>query len=110
METNRNNFKVVGKSPSINIQEWADEYPYWFAIVERDKEKDGYGWIRYRGSRPYPYSLELLKENGNYDDDLHCDPHDCYEVFAKDPHIPKNAKFSSNRMKEILKGMNQDHD
>ena len=47
----RTNFTVInGTEPeSINIAEWQKEYPRYCAIVERDPNKDGYGWIRYRG-------------------------------------------------------------
>ena len=108
MKANRNNFAVIKeKTPSICIDEWKAAHPHWFAIVERDQEKDGYGWIRYRGSRPYPYSVEFLKEQTHFDEHLCCDPHNCYEIVPKKPRIPKNTKLSSDRMKGILKEMNK---
>lgn len=106
METNRNGFTVI-KTPSIDIEEWKSAHPHWFAIVERDKEKDGYGWVRYRGSRPFPYALESLCSMCDYYEDLGCDPHNCYEIIPKEPKIPKNTKLSSERMKGILKEMNK---
>lgn len=105
--TNKNNFTVIDKTPSINIEEWKEAHPHYFAIVERDKDKDGYGWIRYRGSRPYPYSVESLCETRDFDDDLHCNPCDCYEIVPKEPRIPKHTKLSPERMKGILKEMNK---
>jgi len=106
----RTNFTVInGTEPeSINIAEWQKEYPRYCAIVERDPNKDGYGWIRYRGSRPFPYSLTILCEAGNYNNELHCDPHNCYEIVPKDYKVAKKGtKLSPERMREVTKAMNK---
>jgi len=102
------NFSIVNKSESINIADWKEKHPNYCAIVERDKEKDGYGWIRYRGPRPYPYSLKTLIEAGKYNEELHCNPADCYEIIPNTYTIPKKGvKLSPERMREVTKAMNE---
>jgi len=106
-ETTRSNFTAVAKSPSVNISEWKESHPNYCAIVECDKEKDGYGWIRYRGTRPFPYSLKTLSEAGTYSNELHCNPNDCYEIIPKDYKVAKKGtKLSPERLREITKAMN----
>lgn len=101
-------FKVVPKSPSINIDEWISNHPRYCAIIERDKEHPERGWIRYRGSRPFPYSLNRLCEETNYCEQLHCDPHDCYEIIPHSYKIPeKGVILSPDRQKEVLRAMNR---
>lgn len=101
------NIKLVKKVPSINIAEWQSVHPNYCAIIERDKEKEGYGWIRYRGTRPYPYSLKTLCD-GNYNKELNCNPNDCYEIVPKDYKVAeKGTKLSPERMREIIKIMNE---
>lgn len=105
----RSNFTVINgiETPSINIAEWQEQHPKYCAIIERDKANDGYGWIRYRGTRPYPYSLASLCEAGDYNNDLHCDPHNCYEIVPKDYKIAaKGIKLSAERMREVMRAMN----
>ena len=107
MQSNRNGFTIINKRPSINIAEWREKYPHYCAIIERDKEKEGYGWIRYRQARPYIYSLSFLQEITDYDENLCCDPHDCYEIIPKDFVWQEKWKTPNpERLREILIAMN----
>ena len=101
------NFTTTSRNPSINIADWQKKYPNYCAIVERDKEKPGYGWIRYRHVKPFHYSLDQLKKETDYSFELCCNPNDCYEIIPKDfVWKEKWGALSSKRMREITKLMN----
>lgn len=98
------NFTIIpGTKPeSINIEEWQKNHPNFCAIVERDPERPGYGWIVYRGSRPYTYPIEFMLNM--FDDptaEFGVDLHNCYEIFPE--HINLDGySLSKEHVKAII--------
>jgi len=100
--------KVIPEKPSINIAEWKEMHPNYCAVIERDLEKPNHGWVRYRGSRPYSYSLDSLTGNPDFDMFRFNNIDNLYEIIPKTYKLPESGsvKLSPKRMREVIKAMN----
>ena len=103
----KSDFAKLPRPASINIEEWKAHYPNFFAIVERDPEREEYGWILYMGTTPYTYTIKFMLEMFDYpEEEFGVDLHNCYEI------VPRKINFDgyslhSSQVEMILRNLNQ---
>lgn len=84
---NKSDFSVI-KKESINLQEWQDKHPKYYAVAEKDTNKPGYGWILVHGIRPCKVDQQHL-------DMYHAKEENIIELKAKIPDLNARKKKTS---------------
>ena len=103
----KSDFTKLSRPASINIEEWKAKHPRFFAIVEQDPEREGYGWIIYRGGRPYPYTIKsMLETSDNPEAEFGVDLRNCYEIVPREINFD-GYSLSPSHAEMILRNLNK---